>query len=275
VKKRRILVADDKPSDLQFMIDTVTSDTFELITATRPEQVEQILRTQDIDLAILDLRLETGRKNDHRGAEIARKEAPGVPKIITTIDPKVQLRPVIEVLRSYPVSFVFKKDGPGALLNAVKLALIPRVFVAHGHRGKDEVARFLEHLGLESEILRENLTVEGMLDGLERLVLKSDAAIVALMADDEAATRTNPKDRKTRARQNVIFEWGYAIAALGRSRVIALYEPGVEIPSNYEGIRRFNMDRDGGWKKDVEDALRVAGIDVDFYSRAKRRPPGV
>lgn len=44
------------------------------------------------------------------------------------------------------------------------------------------------------------------------------------------------KDLKDRARQNVIFEHGYMVAKLGRDKVIALVDQGVEIPGDLSGV---------------------------------------
>lgn len=45
-------------------------------------------------------------------------------------------------------------------------------------------------------------------------------------------------DRKSRPRdrQNVILELGYFLAKLDQKHVAALYEEGVEIPSDYQGV---------------------------------------
>jgi predicted nucleotide-binding protein len=62
----------------------------------------------------------------------------------------------------------------------------------------------------------------------------------------------------------VIFELGYFIARLGRSRVCALYEPGVELPSDYSGMLYEEIDQRGTWKLHLARELRDAGIDVDL-----------
>ncbi len=53
--------------------------------------------------------------------------------------------------------------------------------------------------------------------------------------DDEGKSKTEA-DLKNRARQNVIFETGFFIGAIGRQNVIVLYEDGVDIPSDYSGV---------------------------------------
>jgi predicted nucleotide-binding protein len=48
-----------------------------------------------------------------------------------------------------------------------------------------------------------------------------------------------PEDKRTleyRARQNVIFEFGYFVGRMGRPRVCCIYREGVSLPSDLAGI---------------------------------------
>lgn len=65
---------------------------------------------------------------------------------------------------------------------------------------------------------------------------------------------------KPRARQNVWFEFGFFIGYLGRNRVAALYEKGVEIPSDLQGLGYILIDDD--WKNKLLIELRAAGMCV-------------
>lgn len=67
-----------------------------------------------------------------------------------------------------------------------------------------------------------------------------------------------------RARQNVILELGYFLGKLGREKVCALYEDGVEIPSDYQGVVFESLDKKGNWKFSVARELKEAGFDVDM-----------
>ncbi len=60
---------------------------------------------------------------------------------------------------------------------------------------------------------------------------------------------------KPRARQNVIFEFGYFIGFLGRSRICALYEKGVEMPTDVEGFIYKPLDTEGKWKDELKKEL--------------------
>ena len=61
----------------------------------------------------------------------------------------------------------------------------------------------------------------------------------------------------------MIFKFGYFIGRLGRNRVCALMEEGVEIPSDYSGVVYIRLDSTGIWKMLLVRELKAVGIDVD------------
>lgn len=143
-----------------------------------------------------------------------------------------------------------------------------KVFVVHGHNERvlQECARFLEKLDQEVVILREQSNAgRTIIEKFEQQAQEAGFAVVLLTADDRGGPAAANDDRMhPRARQNVIFELGYFIARLGRARVCALYEPGVELPSDYSGVLYEELDPRGTWKLHLARELRAAGIDVDL-----------
>jgi predicted nucleotide-binding protein len=79
---------------------------------------------------------------------------------------------------------------------------------------------------------------------------KAAYAVVLLTGDDEGRVIGAP-DLQRRARQNVILELGLFIGLLGRDKVIALYEPGVEIPSDHLGVTYVELDPNKAWRIDL------------------------
>ena len=49
-------------------------------------------------------------------------------------------------------------------------------------------------------------------------------------------------------RQNVVLEMGFFYGRLGREHVAVLYEDGVELPSDTDGIAYIPIDGAGAWK---------------------------
>jgi len=143
-----------------------------------------------------------------------------------------------------------------------------KIFLVHGHDHgtKETVARFLEHLDLEVTILQDEPARGRTI--LEKLVYHADEsifAVVLLTADDRGGTTDTPyADQQSRARQNVILELGYFLAALGRERVCAIHKEGVEVPSDYHGVLYVSLDERGAWKLNLARELKAAGIDVDL-----------
>jgi predicted nucleotide-binding protein len=140
-----------------------------------------------------------------------------------------------------------------------------KVFIVHGHNSgiKDSVARVLQTLGLKPIILHEQ--PNGGRTVFEKFSAYADVsfAVVLMTADDVGKAKAEPGDVKPRARQNVILELGYFLCRLGPSKVCALYESGVEIPSDYQGVLFTELDANGHWRYDLVKELRAAGFDVD------------
>ena len=143
-----------------------------------------------------------------------------------------------------------------------------QIFIVHGHDDalKEAVARFLLQLtGSEPVILNEQTSGSAtIIEKLERYTATARYAVVLATGDDLGRSRKgHPADELPRARQNVIFELGYFFAALGRSNVALLYEPGVERPSDTDGIVHISIDAGKAWKVALTHELEGADIEVD------------
>jgi predicted nucleotide-binding protein len=144
---------------------------------------------------------------------------------------------------------------------------LTKVFIVHGHNDavKESIARFIEKLGLIPIILHEQPNKGRTI--IEKFIDYSEVgfAVVLLTADDIGGVKSAPENKqKLRARQNVIFELGYFIGQLGRDRVCALYEDGVELPSDYQGVIFESLDAKGNWKFAVAKELKEVGFNVDL-----------
>jgi predicted nucleotide-binding protein len=138
-----------------------------------------------------------------------------------------------------------------------------KVFVVHGHDegAREGVARFLEKIGLEAMILREQPNQgRTIIEKFEACAREVGFVVVLLTADDPAAEAEN---QMARARQNVIFELGYFVGSLGRGRACLLRKGDVEIPSDLYGVVYTEMDGADGWKLQLARELTAAGFKVD------------
>ncbi|MDE0404757.1 MAG: nucleotide-binding protein [Nitrospira sp.] len=140
-----------------------------------------------------------------------------------------------------------------------------KVFVIHGgdNGTKQTVARFLERLSLKPVILHEQPN-EGRTI-IEKFEDHADVrfAVALLTPDDVGSLKEERNNLNPRARQNVIFEFGYFIGKLGRERVCALVKGDVEKPSDYDGVLYISLDDSDGWKMGLIKELKSAGFQLD------------
>jgi len=140
-----------------------------------------------------------------------------------------------------------------------------RVFLVHGHDTGvlGSVEAFLRKLGLDVVILKDEPNKGQTI--IEKVESNADVgfAVVLLTGDDEGHQRQMRDALVPRARQNVIFELGYFIGRLGRPRVCALYESGVELPSDYSGVTFIHWSEDESWKFLLLRELKAAGLPVN------------
>ena len=120
-----------------------------------------------------------------------------------------------------------------------------KVFIVHGHDGdlKNQLELFLKKTGLEPIILHKQ-SDEGqtIIEKFEKHGNEVGYAFILLTPDDigysveEEQKREEDKLKKLRARQNVIFEFGYFVGKLGRERVSCIYKPDLELPTDISGV---------------------------------------
>lgn len=134
----------------------------------------------------------------------------------------------------------------------------PGVFIVHGHhaRALEKVDALVRSLGANPIVLRDQPSNgQTIIESFETHAARASFAIVLLTGDDVG--RRGPRvvhgkilkyhDRdQSRARQNVVFEFGYFVGRLGRSRVCVLKQPKVEIPSDISGVRY--LEYAPGWE---------------------------
>lgn len=144
-----------------------------------------------------------------------------------------------------------------------------KVFIVHGRDNevKQEVARFVVALGLESIILHEQASA-GMtiIEKIERYANDADFALVLYTPCDHGRgaheTKVHPKNR---ARQNVVFEHGYLMAKLGRENVCALVKGEIETPNDISGVVYVGFDANGSWKAEVAKELKACGYEIKSW----------
>lgn len=148
-----------------------------------------------------------------------------------------------------------------------------KVFLVHGRNeaAKHAVARFLERrVGVDVVILSERPNRgRSILTKFREEADGAAFAVVLLTGDDLGHLRPElaPAGEAApvavrRPRQNVLFEMGFFIGQLGVERVCALVSPGVEHPSDYDGVVYVPLDDQDGWQRRLVTELHAANVPV-------------
>lgn len=256
-KPARILFVEDEQSLVQVAQAQLVRRGYDVIVACQaPEALQALREAKNIDLLVTDLHIPCGDLvvgHEETGgtglpglvvAREFRRKFRRAPIVVWSKDERYE---VIEQIRGIGhARFLCKRAGDiigfiEAMLSGFRSTEWPRVFIVHGH--DDESIRDLNRyvmsdLGFpKPTILKHEPSINHtVIEKLERYVNRLDLVFVLLTPDDEHIQEDGT--RVWRARQNVVFELGYFIGALGRNtgRVIILYRGPVELPSDIAGI---------------------------------------
>lgn len=136
----------------------------------------------------------------------------------------------------------------------------------HGHDGevRESVARFIsEKLSLQPIILHERPNKGRTI--ITKFQEESAGAgfAVVLMTPDDFGKARDAADLNPRARQNVVFELGFFIGALGPANVAALVEGDIELPSDFDGVVYISLEKED-WRTKLGQELEAAGYAIDW-----------
>lgn len=136
-----------------------------------------------------------------------------------------------------------------------------RVFVVHGRNDvqRQRVCALLRDWDCTPVVLREQPNIGRTIIEKFEEHANADYAVILLTADDRGA-QVGERNYQPRARQNVVFEMGYFIGRMTRERVCALYQEGVELPSDLAGILYIPLDDAGQWQLSLREELRAIGF---------------
>ena len=141
-----------------------------------------------------------------------------------------------------------------------------KVFIVHGHDNetKQEVARFIESIGLKAIILHEQASRSmTIIEKIEHYSNEANFAIVLYTPCDKGrGAKETTIPARDRARQNVVFEHGYLMAKIGRENVCALVKGEIETPSDISGVVYTPLDTNGGWKIELIKELKACGYSL-------------
>ncbi len=148
-----------------------------------------------------------------------------------------------------------------------------KVFVVHGHdQGlKTDIERFLHEIGLTPVVLHREADQGATI--IEKFEKHSDVgyAFILLTPDeisytvDQVEIEVAHRKIEYRSRPNVIFEFGYFVGKLGRSRVCCLHKGDVVVPSDLDGLvyKKVNDSIDSQAYSIIRE-LKAAGYQINM-----------
>ncbi len=149
------------------------------------------------------------------------------------------------------------------------------IFVVHGRDEgpKQSVARFIQQVSNLGPVILHEQPNSGrtIIEKFEDNADTAAFAIVLLTGDDEGGL-SGSGERHRRARQNVVFELGFFVGRLGRTRVAVLYEEGVELPSDASGVLYTRIDPGGAWKVELARRCEQRGLRWTLTASSDRKP---
>ena len=177
-----------------------------------------------------------------------------------------QMRADIERVDLMRCEVIDVKEDSTIAKTKTEVAKKKRVFVVHGHdmNVRNEAELLVTQLGFEPVVLFKRPNMGDTI--IEKLLRESSEAAFAIVlyTKCDEGKGVEEADLKPRARQNVVFEHGLMCGLLGRKRVIALVEEGVEIPGDLSGVVYITLDNAQRWQFDVAREMKASGLAVDL-----------
>ena len=140
-----------------------------------------------------------------------------------------------------------------------------KVFIVHGHdtNVRNEVELFVRSIGYDPIILCKRADKGNTIIEKIECEAKDVCYAIVIYTSCDLGKDKNADELQPRARQNVVFEHGFMCAHLGRSRVCALLEEGVEQPGDLQGVIYKHLDSSGAWRYQIADEMKAIGLNVD------------
>ncbi len=146
------------------------------------------------------------------------------------------------------------------------------VIIMHGNKEEYKIIKLaVQNLGFTPIVLKEKFNGQFLLEKVRNSVWDHAHCAVVIMSPDDMT-----KEKKFRARQNVIFELGYCLGAFDSipdkywyNAIIVLMEESVEKFTDIGGMEYIGYDK----KIAKEHLERLADALSDTYKKAKKYYP--
>jgi hypothetical protein len=249
----RILVVDDDEYWRDHLKFLLTNLGIKVDVARNWRRGVEILRKGGIDRLILDLHLGYSSADGLFMLSLIKQEKLAIPTMILSYGVDFIgitgscycysfVKEVIPKKRFAEFTFPFQRFLGGTQEKETVMSMHSRVFVIHGRNGpaRDRVVRILHEARTVPVFLeREAATGRTIIELVEEFT-DVKFCVGVMTACDIGYFKEEPDRAKKRARQNVVFEVGYVMGKLGRSRILLLRED-IEMPSDLDGVRYLSL----------------------------------
>jgi CheY-like chemotaxis protein len=271
----RVLLVENDTDQARPFIHALADDGFHVTHVGSASRALKAIDSDEFDLAVLDILMPTGKSFHPRstaggtktGLSLAReirKRKPGLPLVALTYSEDREVRDWFG--RDKSVLYLHKsRTKPAQLPRLIRRRLglgeSPlKMFIVHGrdHAVVDELRGYLrDTLGLGDPVILGEQPSLGRtwIEQLEHHVEDMDLVFVLMTPDDIGGLSGSVDAPQERARQNVIFEYGFFLGALRRhsGRVLLLHKGQCEVPSDIGGVAYIDIT---GGVRSADRAIR-------------------
>jgi predicted nucleotide-binding protein len=252
-----ILFVDDDLYSMLTYVDVLTDAGFRVQQASGADEAIREAAGREFAAAVLDVRMLHGQLGEletaggHRtGVALARRIRRKYPRLPIFLLTSSDDATIYEWARkdSNIVYLAKRNVRPHNLVRYIRKALrepgaSPNVFLVHGksHGTLNAVKNYIQNnLGFSEPTVLLHKSNEGrtIIENFEYYASDADVVMVILTPDDLGRTAGTATTEQARARQNVILELGYFLAAVGRKygKVLLLNDAVQDIPSDISGL---------------------------------------
>jgi DNA-binding NarL/FixJ family response regulator len=255
----RLLFVDDEEFIPQTYINALKDRRFEVFNVKTSDAALRVARRRVFDVVVVDVMMSHGRhfgpletQGGYRtGIALAREMVNHQPSAVVAGLTNSDDADVEAWFTVHPGHYYFHKqrvppDKFAAALRDIVLGVgfMPQIFIVHGHDTEAAISlkNYLQNtLGYPEPVILAERPSKGMtlIEKFEAYAQDADVVFALFTPDDFADKGTG------RARQNVVFEFGYFLGVLGRrsGRVFLLHKGSAEIPSDLNGIIYIDISR--------------------------------
>ncbi len=259
----RVLFVDNDALEMKSYVHSLRSNGFDVVFESTAAAALHVFHPGKFDVVVTDILMpakptignQAGFRTGLVLAQKIRERAPRIPIVALTSSDDAEVKDWFSQRRA---TFLSKRNITHRYLPRMLKRILgrepPQAFIVHGHDHEtlDELKTYLAAVPIKVIVLSELPNAgQTVIEAIEQHGADIDLVFVLMTPDEDLADGC-------RARQNVIFEYGYFLGSIGRQtgRVILLYKRDVEMPSDLAGLTYIDItDGIAAAKEKIDDAI--------------------